>query len=187
MKLTRASQEVVLYQGDDLARIQEFVQRLRRAGASLSTRMDDDEDAVETIRAEYDAFIPGAVERGATVRVEALPGRKYRALVAEHPPRQPVRDEDGKVTQAWPEDYERGFNVETMADPLVVACTPADQFGSIGDRDAFLDDLSDGNFSRLYSAAVHVNEESGPDPKARLSSQPAQTSGETSESPERMD
>lgn len=180
-ELSRPYEDVVLYQGDDLARVQDFVERMKRAAVASADpqRLGDDVEGLASIAAEYDEFIVGAVERGVTVRVEALPGRKYRAMMAEHPPRKPLRDDDGAVVESWPDDEANGFNVETISDPLVKAC--ADE------REDFIDDLSDGNFSRLFEAAVRVNETAGPDPKARLSSAFGQISSEHSTSPERMD
>lgn len=49
-------------------------------------------------------------------RLRALPKSKWRALVAQHPPRQ---DDDGKPI---PEDVANGANLETLLDAIVRAC-----------------------------------------------------------------
>jgi hypothetical protein len=49
-----------------------------------------------------------------------------------------------------------------------------------------VDAMSDGDFSRLYSAVVKLNTGRGPDPKASISELLPRTSRETSESPERL-
>ncbi|MBX3732418.1 MAG: hypothetical protein KF791_07460 [Verrucomicrobiae bacterium] len=69
------------------------------------------------------------------VLLTALPRKKWRAIVAENPPR-----EDNK------EDAAVGVNEDTFPDALVpasiVSIKPAQ-----GDRDAFLEALSDAQFS----------------------------------------
>jgi hypothetical protein len=108
-------------------------------------------------------------------------------LLAEHPARKVIeKAEDGTEREVTHPDDEIGWNAETLPEPLVKASLCPDQFESIEKRDAWLDGLSDPEFSRLYSAAVGLNISGGPDPKARLSSLLDLTSTETSKSPERL-
>jgi hypothetical protein len=188
-KIQRAFKDVVLYQGEDLATYQDFISRLRTIAAEQlhNPRQGDDEAAaLSELRSQYDEFIPGAIERGETLRVTAPPGRRFRELVAAHPPRRPVKGDDGETVEEWPDDNKRGCNVDKIATPLVVACVTG-EFADRTEATEYVEDLSDGNFNRLVSAAFEVNEETGPDPKVRLSSAIGRISDETSEPLERMD
>jgi hypothetical protein len=121
----------------------------------------------------------------------AMPRKAYGALLVEHPPRDDVRAPDttgpdgetipGEVTETFEQDATFGFDVDGMSEPLVLGCLrawdddarPEDeprQFDTDDDLVAFADDLSDAEFSRLFSAAVQLNRGGGPDPKVRLSS-----------------
>lgn len=173
---------VTLLQGDDLdgivARADDVT---REAKATPQARLGD--DPVRDAIVKYDEGMDAAVERAVKVKMTQLPRKEYRALKNEHPPRM-VDGPDGPVVHA--EDAPWGFNRETFGDVLVPPCVDLDQFDSEAARDAFLDGLSDGWFSKLYSAAVSLNQGAGPDTKARLSSHLAPMFDETSPSPERL-
>lgn len=161
--------EVVLFQGDDLDPIETLRAKVEEAALvsdGTSRRLND--DPVLSAAQEYDAFVDAAIERAVKVTLQALGRKQYRGLVEKHPPRP---ENEG--------DKEWGFNSDTFGDDLVPACIADGQFESARDMDAFLDDLSDGDWSRLVSAALMLNQGSGPDPKARLSSRVAQTSDAT--------
>lgn len=171
--------EVVLYQGDDYDRFTELSAAVEAAAMAAdrsgARRLGDDEPTTAAA-AEYDAFVEEAVGRGVTVRLEAIPRKDFRALVVKHPAR-----EGNDVDKGW------GFNFETMCDDLVPASIPlTDQFSSEAERETFLDSLSDADYSRLYTAAVEVNQGGGPDPFVKLSSRLARTSGETQKPPARL-
>lgn len=185
-KLTRPTLDVVLFDGADIGKIEGLLLAVKRAAASTASRRLGDIGELDAATQEYDEAVAEAVPRGVTLKIEALPRRRWRELVAEHPPRPDVKDEGGEVVESYPDDHALGFNFDSMADDLVRACIAEGQFDSRGERDEFLDDLSDGNFSRLYSAAIRLNQDGGPDPKVRLSSASARTSAETSESPARL-
>lgn len=188
---------VLLFQGDDLDPIEERRQAFQRALATKARggenlRFGDDDDPVTEAAREYDDFMDGAVERAAKVRLQALPRSTFRAMVAEHPPREDVtkEDQDGEtvVVESFAEDHRYGFNVETLADALVPpSVIVEDQFADEAERDGFLDDLSDAEFSKVYSAAILLNQGGGPDPKVRLSSLLDRMSDETSDSPDPSD
>lgn len=166
--------DVLLMQGDDLAAQEKMLAELQRHIAGTAPTRANAETTLAEATRKYDEFMDAAVERGITLTVTAIPRRRYRALVADHPPRP-----DNEA------DAEYGFNVDTFPDALVPECI-ANEFPSIADRDALLDSLSDGQWNRVSSAAVAVNQGDILDPKARLSSAPASTSDETSESPDRL-
>jgi hypothetical protein len=163
--------EVVLLQGDDATRAEELLADVERAVAlGPSVRINEEPAHVAASRA-YDTFIDEAAQRAVVLTVAALPRRRFRELMAAHP--------DNKV------DADAGFNVDEFGDDLVPECMVT-EFPSIADRDNLLDSLSDGQWSKLFSAAVHANRGGQIDPKARLSSEPEATSGGNSGSPARL-
>ena len=171
---------VPLFQGDDLARIEDLEGRALAARAvEGARRMNAGSDALDAAKA-HDDFVTEATERAVQVTMQALPRKKWAALVAEHP-----AEKDNT------EHLLHGFNVESMSDPLVLACvqsavSPDPEFvpdwTTEAARQEFLDSLSDGDFSKLFSAAVVLNKATGSDPKADLSSRLTRTYVETSES-----
>jgi hypothetical protein len=175
----RATTTVVLFQGDDLDPIEEHRAAVERAAiASAAPLRVGDEGIPASVleaAADYDAFIEGAVERAIHLRLVAVPRRRYRELLAAHPAR------DGNEA-----DEAAGFDVDGLTDELVPECVAPGQFDTDEERDEFLDDLSDAEWSRVASAAVKLNEGGAPDPKARMTSHLTPASGETSESPARL-
>jgi putative heme degradation protein len=95
-----------------------------------------------------------------TVVLNALPRKTWRALVADHPPRDD-RDSDKVV----------GVNEETLSEVLVPKSIDHDASTITGDVDGFLDSLSDYDFDRLYVTAFALNRGSAmADPTQRLAS-----------------
>lgn len=182
--ITPRTTTVVIFQGDDydqFERLRKAVEQAATEALGDNLRLND-APPVKVASEEYDAFVAEATERGRTVTVTAIPRRGaqgFRSLLMTHPAR-----EDHETDKRY------GFNFDTMADDLVPASLPVEQFGSIGDRDAFLDVVSDGDWSRLYDAAITVNQGGSPDPKApltpRLVSSSDPTSDEKSKPPQRL-
>lgn len=187
---------VVIYQGDDLARLSELDDAVTRAEDSLKraerdkrTRLMHEGDPVEAMRdahqkakAERDAFAAEAEPRGVTVVMHALLRKEWRALMNDHGPR------DGNSRDAV-----LGVNMDSLPDvllPKVICrdeqcpvCRDMGQASTIGgDTDGFLESLSDYDYyDRLFLQAFAVNRGSAPaDPTLRLGSAPSQTSAETS-------
>lgn len=176
--IPQRTDDVVLYIDAD----QHELDRLSRAldNAALKSeaplRLGDD-PAVVAAADEYDAFKAEAATRGVKVELKAMSGRKWRALAADHPPRK-----DHEADAEW------GFNHLTMADVVVAPCTV-----SIGGQalsgealEDALDSMSDGDFSKVYSRVLQLNTGQSPDPKDSISQRLRTSSGETSESPERL-
>lgn len=168
------TETVTLLQGDDAARADELLTDLQRAVASgRMPRINEESRHLAAARA-YDEFMDEAVERAVVLEVQQLrPRGKYRKLMADHPPR-PGFELDGAY----------GFNADTFGEALIPEALTT-EFASIEARDELLDSLSDGNWQKLMSASVRVNQ-GGPDPKARLSERLGQTSTETSGLPDRL-
>ena len=183
---------VPVYQGDDADKIADLRADAERAALTRrgNSRLDDgDADPFAAAVESYNVFLDEAYERALKVTIAALRKDDWRDLIADHPPRADVLDDDGKVVKSFDADHEVGFNVQTVAEPLISATL--DRVEELGldqelERDD-ADELSDADFNRIYSAAVDLNIGSGPDPKARLSLPPVPTSSGTSESPARSD
>lgn len=186
----------VLFQGDDFdpldALMADAQRAVTQAASNSPTRIGDD-NGVQAATTAYNDYLDKAVKRGVKVELHAVGRKVWRDLVAKHPPRETttvgpsVTAPDGTVTEGektvtvHEADEQWGFNYETLADDLVPACVDSAKFD-----EAFLDGLSDGDWSKLYSAAVRRNTEEGPSPKARISWPAAPTSGEISGSPARL-
>lgn len=175
--IPQRTDEVVLYQDADQHEIDRLRDSVQKAVESSSTplRLGDD----DTVASRLDAlkeFANEAAERGVKVEVKSI-GRKWRNLVAEHPPREKNA-----------EDAEWGWNVATLADAVVPLCIVSIG-GQVLEGDALQDEIdamSDGDFSRVYSAAVRINTGRGPDPTELNSIELRTSSPETSESPARL-
>ena len=176
---------VTIYQGDDLARLAELDDAVARAevrkaaaeravkAAENVTRTLADEvpDATAEVEAfdaavlERDEFAAEAEERGVTVVLNALPRKTWRALVADHPPRED-KDSDKQV----------GVNEDALAEVLVPKSIDHDASTITGDVGLFLDALSDYDFDRLYVTAFALNRGAATaDPTLRLASGTSQT------------
>lgn len=190
--LPRRTERVPLFEPADQARLADLAQEAARAIELAGPQRVGDGTPARDAAAEYDALHAEAKDRARWIELEALPRKAWRALLMEHPARmveQTVKADDGTESTTevvHDEDANVGFNVETIAEPLVKASIKAGQFPSIADRDAFLDDLSDPNFTRLFGAAVLLNRQDITPPKAGLVSLLAAISDETSTSPDRL-
>ena len=160
---------VTIYQGDDEAKLLDLGRRIERARAQESTagpRLNHETSEVSALVAEHNEAVDKAEKRAVVVTLQALPRPTWRALVAEHKPRE-GNDTDEAV----------GVNEDTFAEALVpvsiVSVKP-----SQGDQGDFLAALSDAQYGELYAAAFYLNRAVAPAPKA-LSS-PSPSSDETS-------
>lgn len=176
---------VSIYQGDDLDRLQQFADDVN----TLEERLEDaikaakdapplgmlDGDPVGDVRAAlqaakeaHDAYLADAETRAIKAVLHALPRKKYRALVNDHPPR------DGNEG-----DKGLGFNDETFGEVLVPLSLASPTFDTTAERDEFLDELSQGQFRLLYIQAFLLNTSNGADPKALIDSAPIQAESVT--------
>ena len=154
---------VTLYQGDDLAAIEELRVAAERAKSSGPAMLGEKSPAQE-----HDDFVEEAEGRAVKVVLKALPRKVWRSLVALHPPRD---DNAG--------DAAMGVNDETFGEALVAASLASPTFASDSDRDAFADSLRDADFERVYATAFALNRGKSAAPKADLSSRLSQTSETT--------
>lgn len=182
MLLSPRTTEVVLFQGDDYDAFAERLAAYERASRrTVVERRLTDAAPADVAAGEYDEFLAAAVNRAVKVTLRAMSPKKWRELVAAHP----MREDE-------PADR-MGFNIETLGDALVPASLvkavcgdESEDFGSDAAREEFLESLTAGQWDQLYGAALALNTDAGPDPKARLSSTPVPTGDATSTSPKRL-
>ena len=183
MTINARTQEVHIYQGDDLAKIGQLRQaydaakrRYEQAKEAGTLRGGDSE--VKTTKDAHDEFVREAAERAETVVLRALGRKQWAALLDEHRPRYERRLIDGHEQELLhPDDADWGVNIKTFPEVLLTYVNPnraemrtitAPDFPTAEDRLAWLDDLSGGDFLRLWATAYHLNGEPGSDPKATL-------------------
>ena len=184
---------VVIYQGDDLEtlgdlrrevdRAERRVEEQRRSGAP---RRDGDEiPNTQPQRDAYDAFVEEAAGRAVTVTLRALGRRRFRDLVADHPPRTST-DEDGTETTHH-EDAGYEVNADTFPMALLtfvdgdVRTITEPEFSTSAALRDFLDDvISEGDFTSLWTTAYFLNRSPGADPKVSRYSTTSLSSDATS-------
>ena len=185
---------VVIYQGDDLARLAELdaaveraTEAVKRAERDKRPRLMHEGSTVAAVQAELDAaqvardeFADEAEPRGVCVKMHALRRRAWRDLMREHGPR-----------DAEEQDRALGVNMDTLPDvllPLSICrdgdCPICEEDPSTieGDTEDFLESLSDYDYyDRLFLTAFALNRGGAmADPTLRLGSAPSPNSGATS-------
>lgn len=150
----------------------------RRTGDDFAVTLEHVQQAdanVEDAKAAYDAFVDEAAERAVEVVVRAIGRRRFRELVAAHPQRM-VKNDKGEESP-HDDDFEFGVNVETFAPALLTfaeagdegvrtVLEPADAIKSTKALGDFLDDdLTDGDYEKVFRVAYWINRAPGSDPK----------------------
>jgi hypothetical protein len=181
----RRKERVPLYSNEDQDQLTKLLDAMEAASVEVGPQRLTDAP-VQEAAAAYDEFLAEATERADHVAITALPKTQWRDLLAAYPPREPRMSEDGEtVLERFVSDEQHGFNTDELAQPLVLASLDVDQFDSPEDIEPWVDELDDQSFSRIYSAAVRINEGRGPNPNFSASSWLVQTSAAMSRSAER--
>lgn len=174
---------IPIYQGDDTERLAELRMAVAiaerqaqiAAGAPKRGGDDDPQAAVNAAQAEFDAFVDEASERAIEVVVRAIGRRRFRDLMAEHPAREVDGPDGKKVTHD--DDREYGVNVETFAPALLLfAEAGEDGVRTITDpaevtksptvlRDFLDDEVTEGDYEKIFTVAYWINRAPGSDPK----------------------
>lgn len=169
---------VVIYQGDDLATLGELRQAAEVAGRQEGggNRLGDAKPGQDE-RDAYDAAVIEAAERAVTVEILAIGRKRFRDLLAEHPPRQvdaTTTGEDGNESTAketHPNDAGFEVNTATFSDALLtfidgnVRTIAQPEFSTRAAVQAFLDDeLADGDYESIWMAAYWLNRGPSADP-----------------------
>jgi len=158
---------VTIYQGDYLDRIRHIERKYAAAVEAekvAPTALAVDGSEVAALAAEHESLVKKADETAVDIKIVALGRKVWRALVAEHPPRDGNKD-----------DLSVGVNEEAFRDPLVAASIVSPEL-----TDDDLDQLSDVDHERLYMSCWALNRLAATAPKARLDSQPNRKNDETS-------
>lgn len=173
---------IPIYQGDDTERLAELrmavaiAERQAQVAASSPRRGGDDDPqaAVREAQAAYDAFVDEAAERAVEVLVRAIGRRRFRDLVVAHPPRMVERD--GKQV-VHDDDMRYEVNVETFAPALLMFSEAGDEgvrtiigppevIRSPKALEDFLDDdVTEGDYEKIFEVAYWINRAPGSDPK----------------------
>lgn len=179
--IKRRTGSVMVLQGDDYERLRELDAGLNNQVQGTPLRKGDP-TPVREAAVDRDAFAAEARERALVFELQALGKTGWRNFRAEYPP------EKGNEDQV-----EFGFNTDTGGNAAVVASLlQVTQGGkplslpSPAATEELLDDLSDGDFSRILTEIVNLNEGDGPDPKLSTSTLVTRAYGETEESPSRL-
>ncbi len=186
---------VVIYQGDDLARLSEFdaavtsaelalraaeraakddrpsgAVRLMHETPAAETAVIEATEAHETAVLERDLFAEEAEARGVVVVLTQLGRKEWRRLRNAHPPR------DGNA-----EDEMFDCNVDSMPDEALPLSVVTAESTIEGDVEEFLDSLSSHDYyQRLFMTMLALNVGGATaDPKRRIGSGGASTSNET--------
>lgn len=165
---------VTVYQGDDIPRLAELHRaaevagRLAEQAARGPRRGGDEIPSAEAEQAAYNAAVDEAAERAVDVELTAIGSRRFRDLLAEHPPR--MEEVDGK-SEVVEDDREYAVNTETLPMALLTfrdgaTRTVTDPDLSTGDLREFLEDeCSAGDFEKLWETAYWLNRGEGIDPR----------------------
>jgi hypothetical protein len=201
---------IVLYQGDDMDQVAQLkrevdiaerkmrIAELEHEQSSGTARAGDDtsddiaaaEAAVGAARDAFDAFVDDAAGRALSVELRTIGRRRFRDLLAEHPPRlvkrkvhlpqERVMGEEAPPPLAQVEedaehedDREWGVNSETFSRALLayrdgdIVTIGAPEFADRAAVERFIDDeVSEGDFDGLWQAAYLLNRTGSQDPKA---------------------
>ena len=142
--------------------------RARRVGDPVAVTSDEIAAAEREVKEKqdaYDAAVDQAADRAIEVRVQSIGRRRFRDLVASNPPRTSTDDDGETVIDA--DDVPFGVNIETFpmallayvdSDDTDVRTTVAPAFKGSKDAQEFYDDqVSDGDFEKIWMAAYWVN------------------------------
>lgn len=173
---------IPIYQGDDSERLAELRMAVaiaeRQATQSTGPRRGGDpapSEDVKAAQAAYDAFVDEAAERAVEVVVRAIGRRRFRDLLAEHPARKVKDDKGEEVTHEDDAEYE--VNAETFPPALLTFAEsgeegvrtiigPDDVLKSpTALRDFLDDDLTEGDYRKIFAVAYWINRTPGSDPK----------------------
>jgi hypothetical protein len=154
-----------IYQGDYLDRIRHLERQYEaavRAEEDSPPLRNGEVPESQALFDEHKALVAEAEESKIVVKVGALGRKGWRALIAEHPPR---KDNEG--------DAGMGVNEDTFKDALV----PLSVLSPDLTEDDY-DQISDGDFERIFYVAFALNRSPAASPKVLAS--PASLANRTS-------
>lgn len=134
--------------GDLVADFQALEAELDDARNSVPDSLDDGTAAIVERMEAVRALMR---ENTYPVRLRAMRGPEFRALLAQHPAR---RNDEGEIDKA-----EQGFdfNIETFLEPLLRACMIDPEMVSKDDWEQFVDSITDYQFNELAMTCLNLN------------------------------
>ena len=160
--INRRTKSVLIYQGDDLARIEELAEEARSLAhqeAASGPRVLGEGSAAEAAAKAHDDFVTEAESRAVKVVLTEVGRRRWRNLTGEHPARTGNKGDEAM-----------GVNLDTFPEALLKASITEPQFPTADDLADWLDMMNDGMFDRLFLEAFALNRSTS-DPKASLVSE----------------
>lgn len=203
--MKRATETVSLFQGDDLAHLEElridaeaarmrYEDAKRRGGARMgNAEVSQAKTDAEAAEAAFDTFVDEAAERADEVEVLGLGRFAFRELRLEHPARTTTKVVDGDEHEVIKdEDYQFRVNTDTFPEALLLYVDPEDsgertilkpEFPTVAALKRWLNkELTEGQYDTLWQTAFSLNSRGAIDPKAvRYGSPTTKTSSATSE------
>lgn len=139
----------ICLRGDLVAEFEDLERRYAEATQRPATSLADGGEGAE-IAGRMEAIRQEMQSEMLTLRLRALPRRRWSELIVEHPAR---RDESGKLNE---EDEAFGYNAATFFEALIreSAVDPQLTDENWADLDAV---LTDSGFNQLANAAVILN------------------------------
>lgn len=166
---------VLIYQGDDLERLAELhraavhAENAAKAAAGTPLRLGDLVPSAQAERDAYDAAVDEAAERAVWVTLTAIGRNRWRNLLADHPARTEQVDGKDEIITA---DQVYGVNTETFPMALLTysrdgvrIATVEPNVSDAAFREFLEDEISDGDFEKLWTSAFWLNRSLGHDPK----------------------
>jgi hypothetical protein len=158
---------------------EDYADRLEAAYMAAKSAADDktprtmlDEDAYDTLSADYEALKAEALEAAVTATMTGVGRKVWRALKEKHPPRT-GDDVDPEIVKG---DRLAGVNTDSVEDDLVHASLVSPEFKARADFDDWADALSEGEWQTLVTKAWELANGTRLDPK-ELPSLPTRNEG----------
>lgn len=136
--------------GDLVAQHEQLDRELAQASKSADANSLEGDPRIPDLAARIEALQDEMRAATYVFRLRALPPRRYRKLVAEHPPR---RNDDGELDQG---DYNLGFNRDTLLHELLPLTVYDPQLTEAEWRDLLGD--SETEAARLEAEGLEVAE-----------------------------
>lgn len=153
-----------------------------RASGAAARAGDDEPDVPSEVaqrKAElqdatdaYDAAVDAAADRAVEFRLRSIGRRRWAELIAAHPARRVASDEDPSIIVTHPDDVEHAVNTATFGlallayqdeDDTAVRTIEEPALDTAQVRSLVDDELTEGDFERLWTAAYWLNRAQGVD------------------------
>lgn len=168
------TKSILLLTGDYADRLNALYAAAQAAKDDTSARTLAEGDPYQQLAQEYADLKAEAEAEGLRVVLRDPGRRKFRDMKAKFPP----RTDESVPEKSREADARAGFNIADAEDDLLYITVLEPEFTSRGAFDEWLDDLGEGEFQTLVSAAWELVTVAQFDPKA-LPPSPTRSSGES--------